>query len=196
MAADEYRPFRLAGHFLNDKEALVFTSLPDPKGPFGGPGFWVVTPFELSGGGTVFVNRGFVPQGRELAKDRGESPNDAPTEVVGLMRPERDAWHLHPGGSPGREHLLRPQRLRSRSRQGDFAAGRAIHHRPYCSRDAARRPAASRRNSDVVYQQPFAIRDHLVRPRRRTSGGFRRVCARAVARARQEAGLTYAGPAS
>ena len=87
VAAGEYRPFRLTGHFLNDREALVFTSLPDPQGAFGGPGFWVVTPFALSEGGTVFVNRGFAPQGRQLPKDRAESRSDGPTEVVGLMRP-------------------------------------------------------------------------------------------------------------
>ena len=87
VAAGEYRPFRLTGRFLNEKEALVFTSLPDPKGRFGGPGFWVVTPFLLSEGGTVFVNRGFAPQGREPPKERGESLGDGPTAIVGLMRP-------------------------------------------------------------------------------------------------------------
>jgi surfeit locus 1 family protein len=101
VAGGEYRPFRLAGHFLNKKEALVFTSLPDPKGPFGGPGFWVVTPFALSEGGTVFVNRGFTPQGREFPKDRGESPSDAPTEVVGLMRPSETRGIFTPADRPG-----------------------------------------------------------------------------------------------
>jgi surfeit locus 1 family protein len=96
----EYRPFRLSGHFLNDKEALVFTSLPDPRGKYGGPGFWVVTPFALSEGGTVFVNRGFVPQGRELSKDRGESPENAPTEVVGLMRPSEPRGMFTPADRP------------------------------------------------------------------------------------------------
>jgi surfeit locus 1 family protein len=100
VAAGEYRPFRLAGHFLHEKEALVFTSLPDPKGRFGGPGFWVVTPFALSEGGTVFVNRGFAPQGRQLPKDRAESPSDGPTAVVGLMRPSETRGTFTPADRP------------------------------------------------------------------------------------------------
>jgi surfeit locus 1 family protein len=100
VAAGEYRPFRLTGRFLNEKEALVFTSLPDPKGRFGGPGFWVVTPFALSEGGTVFVNRGFAPQGRQLPKDRAESPSDGPTTVVGLMRPSETRGGFTPADRP------------------------------------------------------------------------------------------------
>lgn len=102
IAAGEYRPFRLAGRFLNEKEALVFTSLPDPKGRFGGPGFWVVTPFALSEGGTVFVNRGFAPQGRELPKERGESLSDGPTALVGLMRPSETRGAFTPADRPER----------------------------------------------------------------------------------------------
>ena len=100
VAEGEYRPFKLTGHFLNGKEALVFTSLPDPKGEFGGPGFWVVTPFALSEGGTVFVNRGFVPQGRQLPKDRGEALSDEPTDVIGLMRPSETRGTFTPADRP------------------------------------------------------------------------------------------------
>jgi surfeit locus 1 family protein len=96
----EYRPYRLTGRFLHDKEALVFTSLPDAKGPFGGPGFWVVTPFALSGGGTVLVNRGFAPQGRHLPADRGESREGAPVSVSGLMRPDEKRGWLTPADRP------------------------------------------------------------------------------------------------
>src|SRR4051794_26356203 len=38
LADAEYRPFRLIGRFLDEKQAFVFTSLGDPKGPYGGPG--------------------------------------------------------------------------------------------------------------------------------------------------------------
>ena len=41
---------------------LVFTSLGEPRGRYDGAGYWVVTPFASEAGGTVFVNRGFVPQ--------------------------------------------------------------------------------------------------------------------------------------
>jgi surfeit locus 1 family protein len=100
VGAGEYRPFRLTGHFLHDKEALVFTSLPDPKGQFGGPGFWVVTPFALSNGGTVLVNRGFAPQGRHLPADRGETLSGETTSVVGLMRPDEKRGVFTPADRP------------------------------------------------------------------------------------------------
>lgn len=119
VAAGEYRPFRLTGRFLNDKEALVFTSLPDPKGKFGGPGFWVVTPFVLSEGGTVLVNRGFVPQGHELPKERGESPSDASTEAVGLMRPSETRGAFTPADRPDQNAFY------ARS-VADLAAAKAI----------------------------------------------------------------------
>lgn len=57
-----YHPLTVSGHFLNEDAVLVFTSLSDPRGKFSGPGYWVMVPFVLDGGGTVFVNRGFIPQ--------------------------------------------------------------------------------------------------------------------------------------
>lgn len=100
VADGEYRPYRLTGRFLHDKEALVFTSLPDPKGASSGPGFWVVTPFALADGGTVLVNRGFVPQGRELPATR-DVPAEGPVEsVIGLMRPNEERGMFTPGDRP------------------------------------------------------------------------------------------------
>lgn len=100
VAEGEYRPFRLAGRFQHDKEALVFTSLPDPKGKFSGPGFWIVTPFALSDGGTVLVNRGFAPQGRHLPADRGETLSPDTVSVVGLMRPDEERGMFTPEDRP------------------------------------------------------------------------------------------------
>ena len=63
--AAEYRPVTVAGSYLADTTVLVFTSLGSAKGTYGGPGYWVLTALALENGGSVFVNRGFVPQGRE-----------------------------------------------------------------------------------------------------------------------------------
>lgn len=87
VAASQYRPYRLAGRFLHDKEALVFTSLMEPRGSQRGPGYWVVTPFALAGGGTVLVNRGFTPEDRRWAADRGDILGGGPVTIVGLLRP-------------------------------------------------------------------------------------------------------------
>lgn len=100
VAQAEYRPFRLTGRFLHDDEALVFTSLSNPNGAYSGPGYWVVTPFELQSGGTVLVNRGFAPQGRHRAPDRGEKRSSEPTTVNGLLRPNEDPNFLTPEDRP------------------------------------------------------------------------------------------------
>jgi surfeit locus 1 family protein len=100
IAEGEYRPYRAVGHFRHDKEALVFTSLPNPKGSFGGPGYWIVTPFVLNDGGTVLVNRGFVPQGRHQAAERPEPRNDGDETTTGLMRPNEPHNFLLPENDP------------------------------------------------------------------------------------------------
>ena len=97
---DSYRPYRLTGHFLHDKEARVFTSLPDPRGPYGGPGFWVVTPFALTSGGTVLVNRGFAPADKSLPSERGETLSGEPVTLTGLMRPDEKRSYFTPGDQP------------------------------------------------------------------------------------------------
>jgi surfeit locus 1 family protein len=100
IADSQYRPYRLTGRFLHDKEALVFTSLSDGAGPYGGPGYWVVTPFALAGGGTVLVNRGFAPQGRHLPRDRGEVLDAEPVTLTGLLRPDDKPNFLTPKDRP------------------------------------------------------------------------------------------------
>jgi len=79
---------------------LVFTSLPDPKGRFSGPGFWIVTPFAITDGGTVLVNRGFSPQGRELPAARGEPLSGTAVSVVGLMRANEERGVFTPSDRP------------------------------------------------------------------------------------------------
>ena len=70
----EYRPVEVTGRFRNDLEAHVYTLLTEPKGPLSGPGYWMLTPLEIAdGGGTVIVNRGFVPLERRDPATRGES---------------------------------------------------------------------------------------------------------------------------
>ena len=60
--ASDYRPVTIAGSYIPGSTVLVFTSLTDARGQHSGPGYWVMTALALDGGGSVFVNRGFVPQ--------------------------------------------------------------------------------------------------------------------------------------
>lgn len=83
--AAEYRPVAISGSYLPGTTVLVFTSLGAAKGEYGGPGYWVLTALALESGGSAYVNRGFVPQGRET-----EFLDDVPAgpqQLTGLARP-------------------------------------------------------------------------------------------------------------
>ncbi|AWK89333.1 SURF1 family protein [Azospirillum thermophilum] len=99
-ATDEYRRVRVTGRFLDDRETLVqaVTGL--------GGGYWVLTPFQTTGGFTVLVNRGFVPPERRAPGSRAAGRIDGETTVTGLLRlsepkggflrgndPAGDRWH-------------------------------------------------------------------------------------------------------
>jgi surfeit locus 1 family protein len=100
IAALEFRRFRLTGRFDHGREAWVFTSLSDPQGAEGGPGYWIVTPFALQGGGTVWVNRGFAPQGRQQPQARGETLSAEAQTIAGLLRPDDPRSAFTPDDDP------------------------------------------------------------------------------------------------
>ena len=87
LEALSYQPVSLTGAFRYNQTVTVFTSLANARGPASGPGYWVVTPFVLADGGTVFVNRGFVPQDfQEAAVTDGEG-DEVQVTISGLLRP-------------------------------------------------------------------------------------------------------------
>ncbi|MEO0382857.1 MAG: SURF1 family cytochrome oxidase biogenesis protein [Pseudomonadota bacterium] len=80
-----YRRVAVTGRFVGEP-VRVFTLLSDPVGPYEGPGYWIMQPFEADEH-TVFVNRGFIPF--ELAP--AVTVRDAPTGIIrfeGLVRPD------------------------------------------------------------------------------------------------------------
>jgi surfeit locus 1 family protein len=95
---NEYRPLVLSGTYSPQGEVLVFTSLSRPRGQFGGPGHWVLTPFVTPpSGAAVLVNRGFVPDGME---DAYSPPPEGEQTIEGLIRkPETGSW-LTPDTKP------------------------------------------------------------------------------------------------
>jgi surfeit locus 1 family protein len=93
-----FTPVSLIGTFRYTQTITVFTSLTNPRGPYQGPGYWVVTPFELVGGGTVFVNRGYVPQDFQEQAALGDlHGDDAETiTIVGLWREDEHLGWMTP----------------------------------------------------------------------------------------------------
>ena len=76
----EYRHLALAGTFDNAKETLVFRPSED------GPGYLVMTPLALASGGTIIVNRGWVPDSLKAHTSRTAGDLAGPVKVTGLMR--------------------------------------------------------------------------------------------------------------
>lgn len=113
-ATIDYLPVAATGHYLESSTVLVFTSLGSARGTYSGPGYWVLTPFALETGGTLFVNRGFIPQ--EAAEDRAalepESLEAALTvEGVGRRAEHAGAFTPVPDIANGIEWVRDPVRL-------------------------------------------------------------------------------------
>ena len=78
--SDAYRPVRVEGVFLHDRETLVQAATGR------GPGYWIMTPLRTEPGWAVLINRGFVPaEDRARAARRGGEPV-GPVTVTGLLR--------------------------------------------------------------------------------------------------------------
>jgi surfeit locus 1 family protein len=98
----EYRPVTATGAFDHAGEAHIFTQLPQARGRNGGPGFWIIAPFRLDDGGTVLVNRGFVPREFEDPSTRPEGQVTGTVTLTGLIRrPERQQAFV-PDNDPAR----------------------------------------------------------------------------------------------
>lgn len=108
----DFQPVLLSGQFRERGEARIFISLPMKRGRYSGPGYWIVTPFELTDGGVVYINRGFVPQ--ELAFNAGYSvAPKGQMEIVGVLRrPARvGAATLEPDLAKNVDWVINPKRL-------------------------------------------------------------------------------------
>lgn len=57
-----YRKIKIHGDFISHENIFVFTHLSDPRGKFGGAGYWVLNPFKSDDGDIIIINRGFIPQ--------------------------------------------------------------------------------------------------------------------------------------
>lgn len=122
-AADyEYRRVRVKGVYDYSRQEFIFSALEDPRGRYGGVGFFVITPLRLAGGQTILVDRGFVPEALKAAAEKGPQGE---TEVVGLMRGSERRNLFTPADDPARREFF------SRDVEG---LARALHlgvHAPF-----------------------------------------------------------------
>lgn len=97
----DYRPVTLTGTFSHPDTVLVFTSIGEPRGTFAGPGYWVMTPMNLTDGGTVWVNRGFIPQPAEAEFAMGGAGTTAEVTITGIARRDEPGNSFTPGPDIG-----------------------------------------------------------------------------------------------
>jgi surfeit locus 1 family protein len=96
-----YRPLIVTGRYLPGETILVFTSLASPRGAHSGPGYWVMTPLALEEGGTLFINRGFVPQQSGPAYAGGGAVPPGVVTLTGIGRVSEEAGSFTPGADAG-----------------------------------------------------------------------------------------------
>jgi surfeit locus 1 family protein len=95
----EFTHARASGRYLEGRDALIFMKPPEGFGRE--PGYMVITPFELSSGGAVLVERGFVPASR--AEDAaGRAPPSGEIEISGLLRAPQTRNMFTPADTPER----------------------------------------------------------------------------------------------
>jgi surfeit locus 1 family protein len=83
----DFMHVRATGRFIGGRDALVFAT--PPEGASQEPGYLLAAPFELTGGGVVLVDRGFLPASKIDDAELRAAPAGE-TTLVGLLRaPER-----------------------------------------------------------------------------------------------------------
>ncbi|WP_424361355.1 SURF1 family protein [Methylocystis parvus] len=93
----EFTHVRASGHYADTGDALIFMKPPEGLGTE--PGYMVVTPFALSSGGVVLVERGFAPVSR--AEDlAGRAPPKGEVEISGLLRAPQTRNMFTPADTP------------------------------------------------------------------------------------------------
>lgn len=92
----EYRPVKLTGTLMNDREQYVLATLD------GQSGWHVYTPVEVDGGQVLFVNRGFVPYDKRDPSGREDGQMNQLVNIEGLARAaltQKPGWVV-PDNSP------------------------------------------------------------------------------------------------
>lgn len=96
-ASVEYRRVRLEGMFRHDKEQFL-----GARSLNGNPGYHVLTPFELTGGGAVLIDRGWVPVERKAPDARREGQLAGTQTVDGIARLALGKVWMQPDNEPGK----------------------------------------------------------------------------------------------
>jgi cytochrome oxidase assembly protein ShyY1 len=98
---DEFRHVKFSAALLSGSGALVYAGGAALRSDVSGPGYWVFAPARLVSGGTVVVNRGFVPEGRQDEVMRLADQMTGTVDMVGVMRWPQPRGAFSPNDEPG-----------------------------------------------------------------------------------------------
>lgn len=95
LSEAEFHRVSIAGAFLHDKELYL-----GARSRNGNAGYQIATPFVLTDGEIILVNRGWVPVERKLPAQRPEGQVAGPVTLEGVLRlPQGPAW-MQPANEP------------------------------------------------------------------------------------------------
>lgn len=98
----EYRHVRARGSYLPGEILIFRSSAPAAADRNAGPGYQVMAPFALDGGGAVLVNRGFAPLAWKDKPDMRTTPPAGEVEISGLMRGPEERNPFTPADDPAK----------------------------------------------------------------------------------------------
>ncbi|HRY04404.1 MAG TPA: SURF1 family protein [Beijerinckiaceae bacterium] len=98
----DYRHVRAKGHYLPGELLIFRGSSPIEADRNIGPGYQVMTPFAVEGGGTLIVNRGFAPLAWKDQPALRTAPPSGEVEISGLMREPEDRNAFTPADEPAK----------------------------------------------------------------------------------------------
>ena len=101
-ANDEFRRVKFSAAFVPGAEALIYTSGSALRSDVSGSGYWVFAPAQLTSGGIVVVNRGFVPEGRQDPMTRAVGAATGRADLIGVMRWPESRGAFSPKDDPDR----------------------------------------------------------------------------------------------
>lgn len=89
----DYRKVTVRGTFLHEREAFLYMLYVAQQGGEPTPGYALLTPLLLEGGGVVLVNRGYLPDSKLNPSSRAQAQVTGLVSVTGLLRStEKRSW--------------------------------------------------------------------------------------------------------